>query len=129
MWLKIRTNFTFFLFVFSLSISTKKKCAWTVRLFNEWKAWRISQTVNQATLETSAIWLELVEMTKDELCFSLTRFVLEARKRNGDPYPAETLYGFVISLQLYLSLNGREIRFLQDEDFVVLKNTLDTRMK
>ncbi len=68
-------------------------------------------------------------MTKDELCFSLTRFVLEARKRNGDPYPAETLYELVISLQLHLSLNGREMRFLQDKEFVVLKNTLDTRMK
>ena len=80
-------------------------------------------------METSAIWLDLVEMTKNELCCSLTRFVLEARKRNADPYPAETLYDLVLSFQLNLSLKGREIRFLQDKEFVVLKNTLDTRMQ
>ncbi len=68
-------------------------------------------------------------MKKDELCFSLMRFVLEAIKRNADPYPAETLYKLVISLQIHLSLKGREILFLQDREFVVLTNTLDTRMK
>ncbi len=123
MWLMIRTNFTIILFVFSLSTSTKRKCAWAVRLFNEWKAWHISQAVNQATLETSTIWLWLVEMTKDELCFSFTRFAVEATKCNGDPYPAETLHELVTSLQLHLSVNGREIRFLQDKEFLVLKNT------
>ncbi len=65
-------------------------------------------------------------MTKDEICFCLIRFVLEARKKSGEPYPAETLYEIVISLQLYLAMNGREMRLLSDPEFVALKNTLDT---
>lgn len=68
-------------------------------------------------------------MTKDELCFSLTRFVLEAKKQNGDPYPAETLYEIVLAIQMYLSMHGRDMKFLNDVEFTVLKNTLDTRMK
>ena len=68
-------------------------------------------------------------MTKDELCFSLTRFILEAKKRSGMPYPAETVYDILICIQLYLSQNGREMKFLEDPEFVTLKNTLDQKMK
>lgn len=68
-------------------------------------------------------------MTKDELCFCLTRFILEAKKKNGDPYPAETLYEIIIAIQLYLALNGREMKFLLDSEFTALRNTLDTQMK
>ena len=77
----------------------------------------------------SLIRVEFIEMTKDELLFSLTRFVLEAKKQSGDYYPAETLYELIISLQMYLSCNGRELKFLSDPFFQVLKNTLDSRMK
>ena len=68
-------------------------------------------------------------MTKDELCYALTRFVLEVRKKNGDEYPSETLYELVISLQLYLATKGAQVKFLTDEAFISLQNTLDTQMK
>ena len=38
-------------------------------------------------------------------------------------------YEIVISLQLCLSLNDRDIKFLSDQGLVTLKNTLDRRMK
>jgi hypothetical protein len=97
-------------------------------VFNEWKAYR-NVLASRPHSDISAIRVELLEMTKDELCFSLSRFVLEARKQSGDEYPAETLYDLVISLQLYLSSCGRELKLLDDHDFVTLKNTLDARMK
>jgi hypothetical protein len=43
--------------------------------------------------------VELLEMSKDELSFSITRFIMEANKITGEAYPAETLYEIVISLQ------------------------------
>ena len=67
-------------------------------------------------------------MTKDDLCFALSRFIHEVRKQNGDNYPSETLYELIISIQLYLASHGKEYRFLQDEAFVSLKNTIDSRM-
>ncbi len=56
-------------------------------------------------------------------------FLLDAFLLGGQKTQWGTLYELGISLQLYLSLNGPEIRFLQDKEFVVMKNTLDTRMK
>ena len=112
-----------------MSLSTKRKCNWAVNIFNQWKAWRNERTIQQGGLGNSIIRTELVEMTKDELCFSLTRFILEAKKANGEPYPAETLYEIVISLQLHLSVHRREMKLINDPEFVTLKNTLDSRMK
>ena len=119
------------MFVFcSYSKATEKKCEWAVNLFNKWKYWRNEKAAQTAgDQDTSPVHVELLDMTKDELCFSLTRFTLEAKKTSGQPYPAETLYEIVISIQLYLALNGREMKFLNDPEFVTLKNTLDTRMK
>lgn len=68
-------------------------------------------------------------MTVDELCHCLTRFVLETRKKNGEEYPCESLQELLLSIQTYLALQGREFQFLQDPDFVSLRNTLDARMK
>ena len=67
-------------------------------------------------------------MTKDELCFSLTRFTLEAKKKSGSLTQLNPSM-IVISIQLYLAMHGREMRLLNDPEFVSLKNTLDTRMK
>ena len=47
------------------------------------------------------------------------------RKRN----PAETLYELIITLQLYLTSQGKYYKLLDDKEFVTLKNTLDARMK
>ena len=42
-------------------------------------------------------------------------------------YPAETVYELIITLQLYSQ--GKYYKFLDDKEFVTLKNTLDARMK
>ena len=58
----------------------------------------------------SPIRCELDEMTKDELCYALSRFVLEVKKVNGDDYPRNTLYELVICIQLHISTLGKEWR-------------------
>ena len=68
-------------------------------------------------------------MSKDDLCYSLMRFVLEVRKQSGEEYPDESLYEMLISLQIYLSSKGKEYKFLDDDAFIPLKNTLDSKMK
>lgn len=102
---------------------------WAVRMFNDWKACRNQRVVEHPELEISPIRCELVEMTVDELCYSLSRFVLEVRNRKGLEYSAQTLYEAVISLQMFLSTKGREMKFLQDEAFLTFRNTMDARMK
>lgn len=69
-------------------------------------------------------------MTKDELCYTLSRFVCEAKKQNGEDYPGDTLYELIISIQLSLEVDcGRQYKFLNDKAFSQLKNTLDSTMK
>ncbi len=84
MWLKIRTNFTFFLFVFSLfEVCPNKKCAWAVRLayFTSGKSGYVGDVGNLARAggddEGRAVLL-------------LDAFRSGGQKTQRDPYPAET---------------------------------------
>lgn len=72
---------------------------------------------------------DLLLMTDKEMTEVVCRFILEVRKKDGTDYPTETLYDLVLSLQLYLKQNGRKVRFLDDDEFDAVRNTLDNRMK
>ena len=54
------------------------KCQWALNAFNEWKSAR-NTSAAETNSDISPIRLELVEMSKDDLCYSLMRFVLEVR--------------------------------------------------
>jgi hypothetical protein len=97
--------------IFSVADASVKKYLWAVNVFNAWKGWRNEQALKPGST-TSPIRVELVEMTNDELCFALTRFVLEAKKSSADPYPAETLYQLIMALQMYLSVHSREVNIV-----------------
>ena len=111
------------------SKATEKKCNCAAKLFAEWKCARNELAILHPEQGNSTIRCELIEMTKDELCFALSRFIHEVRKQNGDNYPSGTLYELIISVQHYLASHGKEYKFLQDEASVSLKNTLASRMK
>lgn len=80
-------------------------------------------------MDISPIRVDLLDMSKDEICYSMSRFVCEIKKKNGEEYPAETLYELVISIQLYLEMHGRELKLLDDPAFSQLAHTLDNTMK
>ena len=71
----------------------------------------------------------LLNLTDDQLVYVLTGFILEVKKQNGEDYPAETLYELVICLQLFMFINGRKLKLLDDDKFVNVRNCLDNRMK
>lgn len=81
---------------------------------------------NNSPVRVSA---DLMKMTEEEICFNVCRFILEVRKQNGDDYPADTLYELLLSLQHYMRVNGRKVKFLDDECFLPIRNSLDNRMK
>ena len=72
-------------------------------MFNDWKANRNVQAIQNPNI--SPIRCELEEMTHDELCFTLTRFLLEVRKQSGENYPSDTLYEILISIQVRYNPN------------------------
>ena len=63
------------------------------------------------------------------LDYWLNKFVLEARKGNGEPYPPDTLYGIYTCLLRYIKEQGPEINIFKDPQFDGFWRTLDGEMK
>lgn len=51
--------------------------------------------------------VDLEEMTKDEFCYSLSRFIFEVIRENCEDYPGQTLYEILINLQMHLEQQGK----------------------
>lgn len=100
---------------------------WAVKLFHTWKTERNNLVKMDQSI--SYIHPDIETMTRDELNFCLSRFLCEIKKENGMEYPGQTLYDLLIEIQLYLEQQGKPYRFLNEECFVQIKNTLDHIMK
>ena len=64
-----------------------------------------------------------------ELCRVLSLFVVEARKQDGKPYPAKTLYHLLAGILRYMrDVDPKALNFLdqKDGDFKKLHGTMDT---
>ena len=111
------------------SDATYKKLNWAKNLFDEWLNDRNEHARECKESNISVIAVPLEEMTKDELNYSISRFIVEIRKKNGDEYPGETLYELVLAVQQYLQNLGHNHKFLLDEWYSQIRNTLDNAMK
>lgn len=60
---------------------------------------------------------------------TLYKFLVEIKKKNGDFYPKETLYEIVLALLVHFEINGHSIKFLENDKFKAVHNTLDNHMK
>lgn len=107
--------------------SSERKGLWAFRAFRDW--------VNLCNLESAASGehnvpsCDIVQMSSADLNTILCRFICEVRKKNNEEYPSDSLYDLLLLLQLYLKHAGRKVRFLDDDCFEDLRNTLDNRMK
>ena len=81
------------------------------------------------SLKLSPILVELSEMTKDEINYTVSRFIMEICKNNGEKYPGSSLKQIVLRLQFYLNKFRVNWKLLADPDFMQLRNTLDNTMK
>lgn len=107
--------------------ATMTKIAWAVKLFGDWQRQR-NLRADDPLVDMSPIRVNLNNMTADELNFSISRFIVEVRKVNGDEYPGTTLKELVVMLQLHLQTLGK-CHDLLSADFMQLHHTLDTTMK
>ena len=114
------------LYFFRFTASTEEKIQWAVNLFKEWKDAR-----NKAapSLKLSPILVELSEMTKDEINYTVSRFIMEICKKNGEIDPGCSLKQIVLCLQFYLNKFGVNWKLLSDPYHMQLRNTLDNTMK
>ena len=98
---------------------TKQTTRWA---FCVWSSWCQTRHVTQP----------LHEMPLQVIDKHLSRFILEARRQDGSPYPPKTLYQLVCALQRYLRENDRpEVAILDEKQpaFATSRKVLDARMK
>ena len=83
---------------------TKAVTAWGIGIYTEWATQRASKKSSVSgicDLETP-----LLSMKSKELSYWLGKFVLEARKKNGDEYPPKTFYQIVCCFKRHFEANG-----------------------
>ena len=104
---------------------SKTKIMWVVNLYSEWRRSRIglvgcTPQILNANLETFAF-------SKQDLCYSMSRFIREVKKLDGSDYPPNTVRDLV--LMVYLHQNSLNWKLLDNEEFTDLHNVLDNTMK
>lgn len=109
---------------FRFAKSTEKKALWASRVFDDWRENR-----NKLSLNTQKPIPNLLDLTNEDMCQELRKFLLECRKQDGSEYPSDTLYELLMSIQMFLHINGKNVKFLNEDEFLPLKHTLDNRMK
>ena len=59
-----------------------------------------------------------MKCTKDEINYTVSRFVVEIHKENGDLYQGKTLYELVTALQMSFETKGVTYKLLDDPAFM-----------
>ncbi|CAH1980548.1 unnamed protein product [Acanthoscelides obtectus] len=94
---------------------------------NAWKQW---VTTKNTELEKSSrrcklFKTEILQLTSDELSYSLCLFVKEVRKPNGAEYAPDTIYYLCLGIQQYLFENGRIDNIFCDPYYEKFTDCLD----
>ncbi|CAC5392434.1 unnamed protein product [Mytilus coruscus] len=110
---------------------TKQSTSWSMSL---WKGWAENRNCNPITgfEEFTCEPVDPETASIKELDFWLSRFIMETRRKDGSPYPPNTLLNISAGIQRHLRENKRsEINLLQKNsvDFPTFQKSLDTRMK
>ena len=76
---------------------TQNQTNWALRVWSDWALYRQRNLVEvEETLHP--LQDNFVEMDKTDMAFWLCKFVTEARRRDKEPYPPDTLYSLCCSL-------------------------------
>lgn len=81
--------------------------------------------LQKSTLRRKPFKSDLLQLTADELNYSLSLFVKEVRKPNGSEYAPDTIYYLVLGIQQYLYENGRIDNIFTDVFYDNFTNCLD----
>lgn len=76
---------------------------------NAWKQWVTTKNneLEKSSKRPKLFKAELLQLTTDELNYSLCLFVKEVRKPNGSEYAPDTIYYLCLGIQQYLYENNR----------------------
>ncbi|XP_017776118.1 PREDICTED: zinc finger MYM-type protein 3-like [Nicrophorus vespilloides] len=94
---------------------------------NAWKQWVTMKNAEiQRTQKTPKLFKnDILQLTADDLNFSLCLFVKEVRKPNGAEYAPDTIYYLCLGIQQYLYENGRVDNIFCDSFYEKFTNTFN----
>lgn len=94
---------------------------------NAWKQWVMTKNaeLEKSSMRRKLFKNELLQLTADELNYSLCLFVKEVRKPNGSEYAPDTIYYLVLGIQEYLYENGRIDNIFTDPYYERFTDCLD----
>lgn len=94
---------------------------------NAWKQWVMTKNaeLEKSTMRRRPFKSDLLQMTADELNYSLCLFVKEVRKPNGSEYAPDTIYYLVLGVQQYLYENNRIDNIFTDPYYEKFTDCLD----
>ena len=108
---------------------TKAKIKWAVNCYNSWRNMRLDRGVCNLEI-VNADFVELLLLTKENLEYSMCRFICEVKKskEEGD-YPGHTLYEMTCCIQTYLKKKGITWKLVHADDFPRFQCVLDRVMQ
>ncbi len=115
--------------------ATRKSTAWAA---NTWGEWAKSRKALNCHGDESEVPPRLSIIKNEELNFWLSRFVLEARNKKGEPYEGGTLYSLCAGLQRFIRGERRnladrgqlcDIDIFKDAGFSYFRSVLDSVLK
>ena len=108
-----------------ISQNSLAKANWAVKVFREWLKNRQSQGI----IEGLHVFKNLEDMSKGELDSQLRYFVFEARKCNGEHYPANSLRDLFQGIGFYITnVLQKDWRIFSDREFVSSSQSLNAAM-
>ena len=106
---------------------TRQDTAYCVRL---WDAWANFRNQRPGTSSSYVPSLPNIADNPSALQYWLSRFCLEARKKDGSEFPPDTLHHLICGLMRHIRLNGNpSLDVFNDQDFAQFRQTLDSEMK
>lgn len=113
--------------------NTRRRNQWAINTFNKWAIQRNNTFLpeHQGGDDRYTKIMHLVEnMSVEELCYWICKFVLEVRKENKKEYPPKSLLSLSMGIQGHIRTTAKKsINFLQDKEFEEFRQTLDAEMK
>ncbi len=87
------------------SENTKTKVKWVMKVYNDWV------TQWNGLNEFHKVPRDLLKVDKKTVCDTISKFIMEVRKNSGDPYPRETLFEMMSSMQIHFHMHGQYMNF------------------
>jgi hypothetical protein len=107
---------------------TRNSTNWAVKVWTVWATARRSNLVEEGEHEFT-LSNDIVSMCAKSIAFWLPKFVMEARKENGEYYPPNSLYSLCCGLQRHICNQESTINLFTNDHFEHICKVLDSQMK